>query len=89
MMASKIRSELRPIRVLSLDEFIGGSEQEIRIAEVFHHQQGLRVADHTVRGQPGAQFLLASYALRLDALVLGIHILAGALFEQAGRHGLH
>src|SRR5439155_1312741 len=45
------RPEPGPARVLSVDELIGGSDEEIRVAESLHHEEGLRVAGHAEAGK--------------------------------------
>src|SRR6266487_812899 len=82
-------SQLWPIRVLCLDQLIGGSEQEVGIAEAFHHQERLGVAGHPVRGQPSAKVLLVNELFLRDTLIPGVDVRASALLEQAGGHSLH
>src|SRR5262249_31661794 len=75
------RPELRTIRVLPIDELIGGGEEELRITEALHNEKGLRVAGDTLFCQPGTQALRIVQALLLDAAVPCVHVLAGALLE--------
>src|SRR3972149_7073564 len=60
-----------------------------RVAEALHDEKGLRVTGHPPRSQPGPQVSLLREVLASDAQVPGLHILAGALLEQAGGHLFH
>src|SRR6266545_3489728 len=80
---------MRPIRVLSFDKLIGGSEEEIRIAESFHDEERPRVAGHALVCQPGAEGVLIVKALLLDAPVPGVYVLAGSLLEETSGHVSH
>src|SRR5262249_3971350 len=83
------RPELRPIRVLSFDELIGGSEKEVRVAETLHHEERLRVAGHTLVCQPCAEALLVVESLSLDASVPRVYVLASPLFQETSGHVPH
>src|SRR5262249_2144361 len=83
------RPELRSIRVLAVNELVGGREKKIRIAEALHDQERLRVAGNPLLCQPGAQALLVIQTLSLDAPVPTVHVLAGPLLEEASGHLPH
>src|SRR6266571_4197947 len=63
------RAELWPVRVLSVNELIGGGEEEIRVAESFHDEERLRVAGHALLGEPRTDPLLVVESLPLDASI--------------------
>src|SRR5262245_59284282 len=69
------RAELWSIGILSCYQLIGRCQEEVRVAEALHHEQGLRIAGHTLRSQPGTQLLLIREFRRRDTLVPGLQIL--------------
>jgi hypothetical protein len=76
------RSELWTIRILPLDQFLGGRLHEIRIAELLHDQKILGIAGHPLLHQPSAECFLILQMLCLDTLVPGSDIHASALLEE-------
>src|SRR5262249_27379491 len=80
---------MRSIRVLSFDKLVGGSEEEVGVAESLHHEERLRVAGHALVCQPDAERLLIVKALLLDAPVPRVYVLAGSLLEETSGHVSH
>src|SRR5437867_13400760 len=73
------RTELWPVRVLSVNERIGGGEKEIRVAESLHDEERLRVPGHGLVGEPRTQRVLVVDSLPLDASTPCLHSFARAL----------
>src|SRR5437867_7685429 len=78
-----------PVRVMSVNELIGGGDKEIRVAESLHDEERLRVAGHALLSEPGTERLLVVESLPLDASIPCVHSLARALLEESRRHVPH
>src|SRR2546429_4757418 len=83
------RPELRPARVLSVNELIGRRKENIRLAEPLHDQERLCVASHALLREPHPKRLLVVQTLSLDAPIPRFHSLPRALPQEPRGHILH
>src|SRR6059036_1944036 len=82
-------SQLRPIRVLSVNQFVRGSEEKVWVAKSLHHQKRLSVAGHALLREPRPEGSLIVQPLPFDASIPSIHALSGALLQESSRHVFH
>src|SRR5207245_3752916 len=76
------RSQVRPIRVLCINQFVRGSEQKVRVAKSLHNQKRLGISGHVLLREPRPERPFIVKHLSQDPTIQHIHSLYHELLQE-------